>query len=354
MGDMVYYDWDKTFSYNKKWNFIVSARGYGKTYGLRLQNLKDYRKRKQRFLAIVRTKSDIAATADGYFSKIQKNGDFTQYQFDYSMKSRALMVKDRRFEDAQWDVIGYIVAMTEEQFLKTLTFTYGEEVRRVVFDEAIIEKKDRYHRYLPREWAILNGIFSTVTRETPANPSQAHWYLFGNAVDLSCPLFENLGVRKLPSGYGYHFYGDDKLLHWVEPINQAGFETETLSGRALAGTAEGDKLFGNAFEQLDNLMHIEPRPKHAKYWRGYKYNGLVFGLWVEHARGLVHVSRGAPKNQEIFALTYDDATINYALLKTNSQHVRVLGDLFYQRLLRFDSVQTRELFADMCMSLGIV
>lgn len=351
---MIFYDWQKTFSYNRRWNFIISARGYGKTFGIRLQALKDFRKRKQRFLAIVRTKDDIAPIASDYFAKVQKEGYFPEYEFKFAMKERAIYARDRRFEDSEYEIIGYIVAMTEEQFLKNLTFVYGLEVRRIIYDEAIIEKKDRYHRYNPREWAIINGIISTVTRETPSNPSQASVYLFGNAVDLTCPLFEELGIRKVPTEHGYYFYGDDVLLHYVEPVNQEGFETETLSGRALAGSKEGDKLFGNEFEKANDTLHIARKPKQAKYWRGYAYNGRVFGLWIDHYGGLVYVTSKAPKNQEVFALTYDDASINYALIKGNSPHVKLLGDLFYQRLLRFDSVQTRERFADMCLSLGIV
>ena len=195
MGEMIYYDWAKTHSYNRRWNFIITARGYGKTYGLRLQCLNDYRKRRQRFLCIVRNKIDTAPIAAQYFAKIQKDGNYTEYEFEFFMKERALKVRDRRFDNAPWDVIGYFVAMTEEQFLKNLTFAHGEDVRRIVFDEAIIEKKDKHHHYNRREWAILNGIISTVTRETPEKPSIANVYLFGNAVDMTCPLFQALGIE---------------------------------------------------------------------------------------------------------------------------------------------------------------
>ena len=351
---MIYYDWEKTFSYNRRWNFIISARGYGKTFGIRLQCLKDWRKRKQLFLAIVRNKADIEPIAAQYFDKIQEVGYFKQYEFRFEMKSRSMKVRDKRFDNAEFETIGYIVAMTEEQFLKNLTFVNGKQIRRIIIDEAIIEKKDRYHRYNPREWAVINGIISTITRETPADPSIASIYLFGNAVDLTCPLFEPLGVDRVPTEYGYHFYGDKVLLHYVEPYNQEAFEANTISGAALAGTEEGAKLFGNKFAKQDDVLHVARKPKQAKFWRGYKYNGAVYGLWIAHTEGIVYVTAGAPNNSELFALTFDDMRINYSLLKSNSKHVKLLGDLFYQQLLRFDSVQTRERFADMCINLGVL
>lgn len=351
---MHFYDWQTVFSFDKRWNFIITPRGYGKTFGMRKQCLNDYRKRKQLFLEIVRTKDELAPVAEQYFSKVQAAGFFTQYEFDYVLKERTMYVRDKRFENAQWEPIGYIVAMTEEQFLKKLTFVHGDRVRRIILDEAIIEKKDRYHRYNKREWEIINGIISTVTRETPDKPSIANVYLFGNAVDLTCPLFEPLGVDKVPSEFGYHFYGDNTLLHYADPINREGFETATLSGQALSGTKEGDKLFGNIFSGAESRMHIAHRPHQAKFWKGYAYNGHVFGLWIDYGGGLVHVSNGAPKNQDVFALTYEDGTINYSLVRVNSKQVKQLGDLFYRQLFRFEDIQTRERFADMLITLGIV
>ena len=353
MTKMQYYDWPAVFGYDKKWNFIITPRGYGKTFGLRRQFLNDFRKRKQLFLEIVRTKDELVPVTAQYFAKIQQSGEFVHYEFDYVLKERTMYVRDKRFDNAEWQAIGYIVAMTEEQFLKKLTFSQGDKVRRIVLDEAIIEKKDRYHRYNKREWEIIQGIISTVTRETPDKPSIASVYFFGNAVDLTCPLFEPLGINRVPTEFGYYFFGDT-LLHYAEPINREGFETETLSGRALAGTAEGDKLFGNVFNGTESTLHIARKPKQAKFWKGYAYNGQVFGLWVDYGGGLIHVTDGAPKNQEVFALTYDDGTINYNLVRVNSKQVKQLGDFFYRRLLRFQDVQTRERFADMCISLGIV
>ena len=354
IDSMVYYDWDRVYSYNRKWNLILTPRGYGKTFGFRKGALNAFRKRKELFTEIVRVKDELLPVASKYFAKVQAKGFFPYYDFKYEMKERTMYARDGRFENASWQPIGYIVAMTEEQFLKKLTFTDGNHVSRMALDEAVIEKKDRFHRYNKREWEIINGIISTITRETPDNPWRGRMYFFGNAVDLTCPLFEALGIDRVPSEYGYHLYGDDVLLHYAEPVNREAFERMTTSGRALSGSTEGDKLFGNVFEGSDSNLHIAHKPKQAKFWRGYAYLGRVFGLWIDHAGGLVHVTDGAPRNQEVLALTYEDGTINYRLVRLNSRDVKILGDLFYKRLLRFEDIQTRERFADMCMTLGIV
>lgn len=355
---MKFYDWQKTLSYNARWNLIISARGYGKTFGMRKQCLNDFEKRGYLFLEIVRTKDEILPIAKGYFSKVQKEGFFRDYTFEYETNSRTLFAikynKDNEiiFKKA----IGYIVALTEEQFLKKISnsaFVSGDKVKRIILDEAIIEKKDRYHRYLPREWETINGIISTVTRETPNKPSIANVYFFGNAVDLTCPLFEGLKINKLPKNYGYFKYGDT-LMHYVAPTEQEGFENNTLSGKALAGTTEGEKIFGNVFEGANDKRYIKRKPKQAKFFRGYQYNGQKFGLWIDYVNALVFVTEKVPKNEILFAVTLEDDTVNYTLLKRSDKQIKQLGEFFYHKLLRYENAQLREKFIDMCLALNCI
>ena len=353
---MKYYNWQKTLTYNARWNLIISARGYGKTFGMRKQCLADYKKRGYLFCEIVRTKDEIRPVADGYFSKVQKAGYYNEYIFQFDINKRTLFVAKNNEEKPNWQPIGYIVALTEEQFLKKISnsaFTDGDKVCRIIMDEAIIEKKDKYHRYQPREFEIINGIISTVTRETPTNPSKANVYFFGNAVDLNCPLFEGLKINKLPSNYGYYKYGDT-LLHYVEPYAQEEFENTTLSGKALAGTSEGEKLFGNVFDGANDNRYIKQKPKQAKFYRGYQWHNKKFGLWIDYKNALVFVSEKVPKNAQLFAVTLDDDTVNYTLLKRSSKQIKQLGDFFYHKLLRYENVQLREQFADMCLALNCI
>lgn len=355
---MKFYDWQKTLTYNARWNLIISARGYGKTFGMRKQCLNDFLKRGYLFCEIVRTKDEIAPVARGYFAKVQKEGFFPDYTFEYDTNSRTLYIM--QFDDKDKlkmrAPIGYIVALTEEQFLKKISnsaFVDGDKIRRIIMDEAIIEKKDRYHSYLPREWETINGIISTVTRETPTNPSKANIYFFGNAVDLTCPLFEGLKINRLPKSYGYFKYGD-VLLHYVEPYAQEEYETKTLSGKALSGTVEGDKLFGNVFEGMNDNRYIGRKPKQAKFYRAYQWHNKKFGLWIDYKKALVYVSDKVPRNADLFAVTLDDDEINYTLIKRSSRQIKQLGDFFYNKLLRYETPQLREQFADMCLNLNCI
>lgn len=343
---MQFYDWRKTFSYSKsKWVFVISSRGYGKTYGLRKQCIQDFIKRKRRFVEVVRHKSELKTVGEGYFAKLESNNEFPGCEFKY--EGQQFLVK-RPGKDA-FELMGYLVALTDEQLIKKQTFA---DVKRFIFDEALIEHKDRYKRYLPREFARLVGIRSSITRETPDNPSDSVVYLLGNAVDFTSPYFEDLGIKKIPD-YGRHTYmGGDVLLDYVEPVYFDEYTSKTAIGRVLAGTIEGKTLFANAFA-ADNLEHVEAKPKGSKFWRGYVFSGHVFALWLT-GDSYCYVTSKAPKSATLKAFTLDDDSINYDLIRKSGQDAKTLRTLFYRKFFRYESAQVRERFADMLLSLGIV
>lgn len=343
---MEFYDWHRTFSYSKvRWVIVISARGYGKTYGLRMQCVKDYIKRKRRFVEFVRHKSEVQAVGRGYFEKFKELGEFEGYEFKYESNQFYI----QRPGKDEWELIGYLVALTDEQILKKLTFA---RVKRFIFDEGLIEHKDRYKRYLPREFERLVGARSSITRETPDNPSDSVVYILGNAVDVTCPHFEALGITKIPK-YGRHTYrGGDVLLDYVEPIYYDEYMEKTAIGRAMKGKSEGDTIFKNEFAGEHQEL-VEPKPKGSKFWRGYVYCGHTFALWLS-GDNYCHVTDKAPKTAKLKAFTLDDDSINFDLIRRSGQDAKQLRQLFYYKLYRYENALIRERFADMLTGLGIV
>lgn len=343
---MEYYDWNKTFSYSAaRWVIVISARRYGKTYGLRKQCVRDYIKKGFRFVEIARFKSEVQPIGRGYFDRLQENNEFPDYEFKY--EANIFYIRKVGAED--WEVLGYLLALTDEQILKRITFT---KVKRFIFDEGLIEHKDRYKRYLPREFERLVGLRTSVTGENPNNPSSAIVYILGNAVDYTCPYFEALGIKKLPS-YGRHCYrSGEVLLDYVEPVYYDEYIKNTVVGRAMADTKEGDKLFKNEFI-ADNDLYVEKKPEKSKFWRGYVFSGHTFALWFG-PDNLCYVTNRAPKNATLKAFTLDDDSIDYDLIRKSGHDAKMLRELFYKKFMRYQSALIRERYSDMLLSLGIV
>ena len=158
-----YYDWERTFSYDADVTMVVGARGLGKTFGLRRQFIRDFKKDGSRFVEIVRYKNELSGVSDGYFGRLEELPENENYLFRTDSRYAYMAEKPKDYENIEvktkpvWRKIGYFIAMTDAQRMKKLTF---HNVRRIVLDEAIIDRSDRYHDYLNNEFAILADIVS--------------------------------------------------------------------------------------------------------------------------------------------------------------------------------------------------
>ena len=115
-----YYDWEKTLSFDADVTMIVGARGVGKTFGLRKQFIRDYKKDGSRFVEIVRYKNELSGVSDGYFGRLEELSENEKYLF--KTDTRYAYIAESPFEEdtekktkVSWHIIGYFIAMTDAQ-----------------------------------------------------------------------------------------------------------------------------------------------------------------------------------------------------------------------------------------------
>lgn len=348
---MRFYDWQATLSRQTgsqgEFCIIVGAKGIGKTFGLRLQCVNDYLKRGKRFVEMCRTKDECKAVMTGYFDKLQNDGFFTEYQFK-TEKNAGYIAKAG--ENPSWELICYFVALTVFQREKKRTYA---NVGRVIFDEAVIDKKDKYHRYLQDEFFILANLLDTIFREQADDSSNYRVYLLGNACDLTCPYMQNLGVNTIPK-FGYTFYNSKHtLLHYVEPWDAQERQEKTLVGRMLAGTSEADMVFNNRFDVGDE-RDIEQKTSRAKYAYSLRFRKMTFAVWIDYKTGIFYVNRKPPADgSNVYALTKRDSTLDYNMIRKTSDRVKLLLEVHYLNNARYDSPATREAFFELLGFLGV-
>ena len=105
----------------------------------------------------------LSGVSDGYFNRLAKLDEFKGYLFRTDTHSAYIAEKpDDKKEKPTWKLIGYFVALSDAQNLKKRTF---DNVRRIIFDEAILERSDVYHRYLNGEFLKFANLIDTVSRE---------------------------------------------------------------------------------------------------------------------------------------------------------------------------------------------
>lgn len=336
-----FYDWGRTMSYDADVTMVVSMRSKGKTYGLRLQFVQDYLKRGSRFVEICRFKDEIPAVMDDYFARIDADDAFPGHVFKANGKKAWIARRPPEGEKPRWECFGYFVALTQMQTSKKKTYV---DVDRILFDEAIIDKSDRYHGYLPNEFTLLANVVSSCTRERPGDGrAKPHVYLLGNACDLTNPYFARYGIREEPA-YGYSWHaGKTFLLHYVEPGDEAdAMLDETVAGRMVRGTAAAGVMARNEFTDA-NLDFIASKPKRAKFHYGIRYRGETFGVWVDWSDGLLYVNDRIPNNANapIYALTASDNGVNYIAAKRADKTMRSFVELYYLGCVRYENAGLR-------------
>lgn len=358
MGNGVYYDWQKTYTYNAKVNIIISARGLGKTYGARKQAIKDFIKDGSKFVEIVRYKENLkgeSAIQSGYFDKLMLNNEFPGFIFRTQGTNAYIAKEPASGKKPEWRHFGYFVALSAMQQTKQRTFA---NVKSVIFDEFIIDKRTR-NRYLQGEFNLFANLIDSLAREevnedgTPMG-TKVRVYLLGNACDLTNPYFIRWGINKQPKE-GYSWYGGKLvLLHYVkDEVYQTG-KKDTLVGRLVSGTAEENIIVNNIFNSGDEYNIMDKTPN-AYFEYGVVYNGQKFGVWTDIKEGYIFITDKVPEGsgKPIMALTKEDNTINYIQVRNGEKTLKLLMDMYYADVVRFKNVGIRDRFLEALQMSGV-
>lgn len=347
-----YYDWNKTLAYDADITMVVGSRGIGKTYGIRKQCVRDFIRHEDRFTEIVRFKNEISGVSGGYFDRLESNEEFPDYIFMTNNNLAFIADKPTHNEKPDWELIGYFVAMSQAQQLKKHTFN---KVKRFIFDEAILDKTDRFHHYLPREVSILANLIDTISRErADTEGTKPRAYLLGNALDVMNPYFVHydVGVPKK----GFKWYGNKTmLLHYAEDAEYSQEKsTKTVAGRMLAGTEDGAIANQNTFARISDDF-IMQKTSTAKFMFGVFYNGSTFGIWEDWRSGLYFVTKKIPNNTDkpIYALTLDDNKFNYVSARRAEAPLRYMAELHYIGCVRYQTIAIRERFKEVLKLFGV-
>lgn len=346
-----YYDWEKTLSYDADVTMVVGNRGIGKTFGLRMQCIDDFLKRGWRFCEIVRYKNELSSVSDGYFNRLERQERFSGYMF--KTDARYGYISPRDLEKPDWRLLCYFVALTDMQKLKKQTF---DNVRRLIFDEGVLERTDRYHHYLPNEFVTLANMVDTVSRErADTDGIKPRVYILGNACDIANPYFNAYGVGT-EIHHGYTWYSHKTfLLHYVRDSEYARDKASgTVAGRMLAGTDAGRVSIDNEFVTISRDF-IEGKSRTARFSFGVVADGRKFGIWADSVQGRYYVTKAIPSDMEerIYYLTAADGRINYMAASKASPAMRVFGEAYYMGILRYESLQVKMDFMRVLQLFGI-
>lgn len=327
----LFYNPNKMLSYNRILNFIIGARGIGKSYSMKEYPIKRFLKHGEEFIYLRRYKTELKKVGK-YFDDIQE-----------AFPDHKLTVEGRTFK-CDGKVFGYAIPLSTWQSEKSNAYP---KVTTIIFDEFIREKDKS--GYIPNEVEALLNLMDTVFR----NRDNVRCICLSNSVSVVNPYF--IYFKLFPdTSKRYNAYRDI-LIEIPDSMDFAQERRKTRFGMLIDGTEYADMSLDNQFVNDSNVF-LERRSKNSKYKFTVVFNGLYMGVWVDVGEGLMYMSQDHdPSSKKVFALTKDDFTENTLLMTSWKENyfLRKMVSAFKNGMLRFDGQVIRTTAYEMFQKMNI-
>lgn len=313
----LYWDISKPLSYNALFNFIVGARGTGKTFGFKNWAIKDFLKNGSQFVYVRRYKQELKKIKN-FFADIAPF--FPEHSFE--VKGMTFYIDSK--------IAGYAIPLSTAKIEKSTAYPL---VNKICFDEFILDK-GVYH-YLTDEVVNFLELYSTVARLRDVRV-----FFLSNALTMTNPYFDYFNIG-LPYGKPISCK-NDILIEMVKAEEYKKTASETRFGKIISDTAYSNYAINNEFLR-DNTTFVEKRDPRARYYFTIIYNSNSYGVWMDSANGVIHISRDVDESYFIrFALTTEDHTPNTLYTKgRKSVYLYNLCEWYKNGAVRFGSVRVK-------------
>jgi len=315
MEKSLYYNPQKMLSYNRILNFVIGARGIGKSFAMKEYPIRRFLKNGEQWIYVRRYKTELKKIKN-YFTDVQEK--FPEHEF--KVKGREFYIDNQ--------LAGWAIPLSMWQSEKSNAYP---KVTTIVFDEFIREKDNS--NYLPNEVNAFLNLVDTVFR----NRDNGRVVCLSNAVTIVNPYFLYFNI--VPDIHKRFNAYEDILVEIPESYDFAEERKKTRFGRLIDGTEYGEMALDNEFVN-DSETFIEKRSKESKYQFSIVYKGLTMGIWVDVRKGLMYLStEHDPSSKYVFALTTDDLNENTMLMTNwrNNYYLFKLVRAFLNGYLRFDN-----------------
>lgn len=331
-----YYNYDKLYSYNGTYNFVVGGRGLGKTYGAKQKAIKAAIKKGDQFIYLRRYKEELKAAKATFFADIEH--EFPDWDFKVAGGNAvASHISSRGEKQRKWAVIGYFIALSTSQIQKSVSFP---RVKTIIFDEFIIEKGALH--YLPNEDIVFNNFYSTVDRYK----DKTKVFFLANSVSIMNPYF--LAYEIVPDENNEFVVKFDGFMVAHFP-NAEEFQSgvyETAFGKFIQGTEYAQYAVANTFTDNNDSL-LELKNGKARYMFSLECKNGMFSVWHDMRKDEYFVQEKLPKdNPIVFTLLAERMSVEKTLMTFTDRPLAYLRTAFKQGRVVFDKPTTRNTFTE--------
>lgn len=330
-----YYDFTPVLSRNCVYNFVVGARGLGKTYGAKKLVIRKAINNGEQFIYLRRYKTELTGKMT-FFDDIQH--EFPDYEFRV-LGNVAQLCRNPYPPDGEkktFETVGFFVSLSNAQSQKGVSF---HSVTTIIFDEFIIEKGAI--RYLPDETTVFNNFYSTVDRWK----DKTRVIFCANSVSIMNPYFIEYEIEPdettefVTRGSGF------MVVHFAD---SALFQSQVLGtrfGKFIAGTAYADYAVSSVFHDNNEFL-LARKNADAKYLVTIETAHSAFAVWVDIKASPVvyYVQQGRPKVEKIWTMDASKMSEEKTFVVYSDPAIRMMRTAFKNGYVLFDGPKSRNSF----------
>lgn len=332
-----YYNYATLFSYNAVFNFLVGGRGLGKSYGAKKKAIKDGIEKGDQFIYVRRFyDSEMKPARATFLNDIREefpehdlriNGDMCQYA----------PIETRDEKKRKWTTIGYFVALSKAQGLKSTPYP---DVTLIIFDEFIIEDTSP-NTYLTNEADGFMNLFMTVDRYQ----DKTRVLFLANAVSIANPYFQKYKID--PDANGSRIYTKDKgfiACHFPDAKDFSREVKLSRLGQFIDGSEYAEYAIGNKFADNHKGL-IRKKDPRDKYRYTLETKEGTFSVWYNVFSGEFYCQADRPKGSEqLRTLIPGNVGNGKILLQFSDRAMQILRTAYRQERVWFDAAATRNAF----------
>lgn len=327
----MYYDPNKMLSYNRILNFVVGARGIGKTFSMKKYVINRFLKNDEQFVYVRRYQTELKKVKT-FFDDIK----FLYPDVDFAVKGRELWINEK--------LAGFAVPLSTYQNEKSNAYP---RVTTIVFDE-FIREDGMYIRSVVEPESLLS-LMDTVFRSR----DNARCICLSNSITIVNPYFLYFNI--VPD-ISKRFNSNDSIVVEIPRLDVfKKNRLQTRFGKLIQETDYGEMAVDNVFTG-DSKVFLEKRTPDSRFQFSIMYNGMVFGIWVDVGLGLMYISQATdPSTRFHYAMTTKDMEYN-TLLGSNwkkNYHLYKMVGAFKKGYLRFDNQVIRNTMYDLFKKMNI-
>lgn len=325
----MWYDKQQLLSHNKIMNMVLSNRGGGKTFHFTRWGIDDFKKTGKQTVWVRRYGTELTDPEKGILVK----GRFFDAVKDFYPDDKLEIEGNTGLVNGE--VAFIFVALSTSRQMKSVNFP---NVNKIIFDEFLITEGRT--GYLKAEVEIFLDLYETVARLR----DNVRAVLLANNITVVNPYFLFWNIK--PDMNKRFTVQGQVCVEFFLDSDFVAMKKKTRFGELVKGTRYGDYAIENK-ALLDNDTFLGEKTVKAEFMLGMKYNGTMYGFWVDYDVGLIFVNKQYdPSSYSLYCLTKEDHEANLLLIKSlgDSKRVQRIVYAFRNGLLRFSDMQVKNQF----------